>query len=226
MIFDLPSSLESIGYYQGVSLVLWIIVLILLFTLSALFMFKAIKVEDHGPRNGNIAFGLFGLFFGLVRVVFFIGVFNPDDYDFYINIGYIFLIISLLFILYVLEFQVVTNTKKIFFISTLVALFFSLISLIGVASRYLALTFIWLLLPFAASSICLLYLYLIYKTDGVVRKKAALILISIILIMTSFMMDSEAIISSYPNSLEITPTIMIVGILLFIYGQLFIETNE
>ena len=122
MLNERPSSLKGIGYYEGPSLILWIILLIIIWVMAVLFVIRVLKTEDQDPRRGFISFGFFYIFSGLVRIFYFIGWFYPKEYDFYVTLGYIFLICSLLCILYVLEFHVVTQTKKVFFIITVAVL--------------------------------------------------------------------------------------------------------
>lgn len=227
MFLELPESLEVIGYYQGGSLVLWITSIVLLFALAVAFFIKAFKMEDREPKIGLLAYGLFGILYGMMRVMYIIGVYSPSSYDFYITLGYIFSVSSLLPILYVLETQVITATKKAFLIITLFCFVVSLIALISELSRYVATTVLWLLQPSAAFVVIAMYLYIAIKSEGTVRRKATMILIGIFLVMASHLMDTELFISAVPlMPLEIPPILLIMGCVLISYPQLLMRVEK
>lgn len=224
MLFDYPDALIGIGYYQGLSIILWYICSIALFIFAAIFFIKAYRIDVKEPKLGYIAYGIFGLFFGLTRLVYIIGVFSPPMYDFYVTLGYIFTVLALLPVLYILETQVFTATKKVFLIISVVCFIFSLFAFIGAASRYLASTIMWILMPFTASVIMGMYLLIALKSEGKLRTKAVLIFIGILLITIGHMMDSELVIVNLSFiPLEVTPIIYIAGIVIFSYTQLFFE---
>jgi len=226
MIFQLPEAFQGIGYYQGISFILWVIVIILLFISAILFLFYSFKKEMETTRKGYIAYVLFFIFFSITRIVYLLSVYIPENYELFTTIGYISAIASLVFILYVLETHVVKSTKRIFTYITVIAFIISSLSLLGLTDRYTALDIILVLTIFSIAAILSLYLYLIIKATGKVRIKAILIFIGILCIYLSETIDSEWFIAAIPSfPLEITPVIMIIGIILFTGTQLFYITE-
>ena len=221
MIIKIPEVFQGIGYFQELSLILWLISAGLLFLAFLLFLLKSNKLEMKSQKMIYLGYGLFGLFFGITRILFIIAFYIPDQYDFYTTFGYMTGIIGILCWLYMLETYLVTNTKKIFMIITSIAFVIALIALIGQASRDLALIMIYVLLPFAIIAIFMLYLYLIIKTTGTVRTRAIWLLIGLIILAIGYMMDSELFVGNFPGvPLEIAPSLMILGTLIFMITQL------
>ncbi|MGV9173147.1 MAG: hypothetical protein ACOC44_14840 [Promethearchaeia archaeon] len=221
MILEIPDSLQGIGYYEGASLILWLISFGLLILAFLLFLKKGLETELKSSKMVFYGYGIFCLAFAITRILFIFGIYNPSYYGFYTNLGYISALIGIIFWLYILETYMITGTKKIFLILTLIAFGFALISLAGAANRYFALTIIFILLPVSITAIFLLYIYIIIKGTGSVRKKAMWLLGGLILFVIGYMMDSELFISNFSEvPLVIPPVIMIVGILVFLYSQL------
>jgi len=224
MIFAIPEVFKGIGYYQGISLILWIIAISLTFLSSALFAFRALKTEEKGPKMANIAYCIFLVFFGLTRIVYIIAVYNPLNYDFYTILGYIFFISGIIFWIYILETFVITSTKKILLISNLIVFAIILIALMGATSRYFALTFVYIFSITALFVVLIIYLYIIINTRNTARKKAIGVFVGLILISLAHFMDSELFIFAFPAlPLEITPIVLIGGIFTFTWSQLFLK---
>jgi len=227
VILELPSVLEGIGYYEGMHLILYIVVITLFFISASLFILYGIKTESKEIQLGYFAFGLFYIFFALHNIFYIIGVYIPENYDFYTTLGYIFALIAMIFILYVVETQIITFTKKMLTILNVILLIICIIALIGITSRYVAYAIINILPIILVAAIMSIYIYLIVNSDGKTRIKAIFILIGIILIYTSEMMDSEWLIGIFPSfPFIIVPIIMIIGTLLFTYFNLFYSTTE
>lgn len=223
MIFQIPDAFVGIGYYEGISLILWIVATVLMISSTIIFMIKAIKIQEKSAKSMFIAYGLFYIFFGLTRILYIEAVYILGMFDFFTNLGYITQILALIFIIYVLETQIVKSTKFFFLIITIVAFVIALISLVGVTSirRYFALTLLFILVPISASVIMILYLYVIIKSIGGIRKKAIGLFIGSLMMFASQVMDSEVFISAtFPFvPLEITPIIMIIGVIIFTLSQ-------
>ncbi|MFO8017185.1 MAG: hypothetical protein R6U96_00995 [Promethearchaeia archaeon] len=221
MILELPDSFQGIEYYEGPSLILWIISIGLLFLAFFLFLMKGREIDLKSSKMVFFGYAVFTLFFGLTRIFFIFGVRNSEYYDFYTTVGYISSLIGIIFWLYILETYMITKTKKIFLIVTLITFGIALVSLIGGADRYIALTMMYTLLPVSIGVVFFLYIYIIIKGTGAVRKNAAWLLVGLIFITIGNMMDTELFVSSFPAfPLEIPPVIMIIGILIFLYSQL------
>jgi hypothetical protein len=226
VILEIPSALKGIGYYEGLHLILYIVVITLFFFCASLFILYGIKADSKETKEGFFAYGLFFVFFAFHNIFYIISFYIPEDYEFYTTLGYIFALIAMIFILYVLETQVITFTKKMLTILTIIILFICIIALIGVASRefaYLIINTLPIILVVALMSI---YIYLIVNSDGRTRIKAAFIFIGILLIYLSETMDSEWFIGTFPAfPIIIIPIIMILGTILFTYFDLFYSTT-
>ncbi len=173
-------------------------------------------------KMSNYAYGIFLLLMGVTRILFIIGFYTPTLYDFYTLLGYISGTAALIFWIYVLETYLVKKTKKIFTVITLISFSFSILALFGIIDRSIALNIQYVLLPFAIAVILILYLYLIKKTTGDIRKKVVGILIGLALVLIGQVMDGETFITALPTvPLLIPPIIMICGIITFIATQLF-----
>ena len=221
MINEVPRAYLGIGYYSGLSLILWISSVILLFLTFALFLIKSSKVEMKSQKMLYIGYGTFGLFFGISRIFFILGFFNPESYDFFTTLGYITGSIGIIIWLYILETFMIKQTKRIFLIMSLISFGISLIALVGLTDQYVALNLIYITLPISLGAILILYIYLIIKTTGTIRKKASWLLIGLLLIMIGYTMDTEYFLSNFQGiPLEISPSIMIAGILLFLIKQI------
>jgi len=227
MIFDLPDVFVGIGYYEGLSFILWIIAIISLFIGVILFLIKVSKEEIKKTKIGFLTMTNFLLFFGLCRIFYLIAVYDPVNYDFHTTLGYVFSLISILFILYLIETQFITSTKKIFTIATLITFLASVISLLGIIDRYVALVIMYIIMPFSVAVIMLMYIYIIVKSAGSVRIKAIFIFIGIALVFLSHLLDSEIFVSmTYPAvPLEVNPLMMIIGVLFMIYAYVFYKTR-
>ena len=221
MILEIPEVFQGIGYFQGLSLILWLISAGLLFFTFIMFMHSRTRIEMKSQKMMYIGYGLFALFFGLTRLAFIAGFYFPDDYDFYTTLGYILAISGMLCWLYMLETYLIKKTKRMFFLIMLIGFVVALISLLGQASRYFALQIIYIIAPFAIAVILFLYLFIIVKTTGTIRKKAIWVLVGLIFLTIGYLMDSEMFVGNFPwVPLEVAPILMIVGTLIFLTSQL------
>lgn len=221
MIFQIPD--YPSGYYAEISLILWFVATGLMFLSTIILIIKSIKIENRSPKLVYLAYGIFYIFFGLTRILYIVAVYNPDSYDFFTTLGYITQNLSMISILYVLETHIVKSTKKIFLIITIIVFVISLITLIGVVSREIALTIGFILLPFSGGAILILYLYVSIKSTGALRKSAIGLFLGSLMMYTAHIMDSEMFIGlTYPIIpliLEITAVIMIFGVIIFTFSQ-------
>ena len=222
MLLEMPEVFKNMDYYEGIPLILWLIGFGLYILGFILFFREGKRMELKSQKMANYAYGTFMLGMGITRIVFIIAIYIPEAYDFWTTLGYITGLIGLIFWLYVLETFLVQKTKKIFTIISIIAFGFSSIALFGVISRDLALNIQYILLPFSIGIILILYIYLIAKTTGTVRRKVEWILIGLFLIAAAQVLDGQTFIEAVPTfPLIIPPIIMISGILIFISSQLF-----
>ncbi len=221
----MPSVFSSIPYYQGLSLILWIVSIVLLFLAAILFLIKAYKTEMKSQRMMQVGNAFFAAFFGLMRIFFIIAVYEEfagrHNYDFYTTLGYIVALIGLIFWMFVLERYMIRKTKMIFTTIAIVSFIIALIALSGIIERGAALTLIYIILPFSLVIILMLYIYLIVKTTGEIRTKAEYQLLAILLMFIGHLMDSEIFMTNLAFiPLEIAPSVMIAGVILFMWKQL------
>ncbi|MBD3254358.1 MAG: hypothetical protein GF383_04655 [Candidatus Lokiarchaeota archaeon] len=225
MINALPKALSGIGYYQGLSLILWIIAVIILFVNASLFLFRGLKVE-RDVKKGYLAWSIFSLLYAVCRIFYLIAVHISQYYDLFASIGYIFGISSLISILYLIESQIFTSTKKFFTIITTVAFGISLLSLLDLSNRYFTLILLSIIGVFSSLLIVFMYLYLVFKTRDTARRKAFMIFIAVIFILISHFIDSPMFITVFPLvPLEVPPILMIFGLFLLLYANLFYKLD-
>ncbi|MGQ4873352.1 MAG: hypothetical protein ACP6IY_04680 [Promethearchaeia archaeon] len=221
MIIELPEAYQGIGYLQGISLILWLISTGIFYFACFLFIRKARILEMKSQKMILSGYGIFSLLFGSARIFFILGVHFPEQYDFYTTLGYIVGILGIIYWLYVIETYLITSTKKIFMIITSAAFGIALIALIGQTSRYFALTIIYILLPFSVIAIFMLYIYVIIKSTGNVRKRTIWVVIGLIILIVGYLMDTELFVGTFRwIPLEIAPSLMIIGTLIFLKTQL------
>lgn len=228
MVYQIPSDFVGIGYYEGISLIIWIVAIIILIVASILFIYKSKHADIKSQKMLYIGYSLFLLFFALTRIFFIIGVYEADAftgaYDFYTNLGYIMGIIGLISWLYIVETYMIKKTKRIFSIFAIIVFMISIIALLGPLSREFALQLIYILMPVAIGAITLLYGYIIVKTMGTIRKKALWLLIGLLIVIVGHFMDSQFFIEAFTGfPLEIAPSIMIVGEIIFLASQYIFE---
>ncbi|MHA1437134.1 MAG: hypothetical protein ACTSPD_06120 [Promethearchaeota archaeon] len=226
MLLAIPEIFVGIGYYQGISLVLWIISIALSFLCFILFIKKSQKMDLKSQKMLYNAYGLFFLFFGFTRIFFITAVYQTDActdcYDIYTILGYIAINIGIVFWLYVLETHLIKKTKKIFLTIAMISLGVTSIALIGIIKRETILDIISVLLIISLLEIIILYIYLILKSTGSVRIKSIWLLIGMLLMFLGYSMDSEFFFENFPGvPLEISPIIMCAGILIFLFTQLY-----
>ncbi len=219
----MPYILENLsGYYTGLSFILWFISIEVFFLGFFLFVKETLKMNLISQKMANYGYGVFLGLMGITRILFIIAVYFPDFYDLYTILGYISGNIGLIFWLYIVENYLIRKTKSIFTIVSIIPTSFSFLALFGLVEREIALSIQFLLLPLAILVILILYIYLIKKTSGTVRKKFIGILTGLFLIMVGQVLDGETFITAFPDfPLIVAPIIMILGVLTFIGTQLY-----
>ncbi|TFF95022.1 MAG: hypothetical protein EU544_03665 [Promethearchaeota archaeon] len=220
MILQVPEGFPP-GYYSGFSLMLWFVVIALFFLNFIVFLWKARGVEMESQKWLFISYGVASLGLGFTRIFFILGVYISAQYDFYTILGYISALAGMVLWIFTLEKYLVTKTKKVLTLITIVLLIIDFVALLGPIPRELALDLQYIFLPFSLGAIAILYFYIIAKATGDVRTKAIWILIGLILIVVAQVMDGQAFITAFPAvPLELAPVIMMAGILLFLISQI------
>ncbi len=218
MIFQIPEIYEELGHYQGVSLILWYIVIVILFASAMLFLYSAMIAEFDTTKLGYFAHGVFCIFYGIARLLWIISVHNPANFIFLVSLGYVFGSISLVFWVYTIEKYIVPFTKKIFTMIALILVLFSILSLTLVLDRDIVVIFLNTLTPICVGFILFIYLYIVIKSEGTVRKKVIFLFIGVLLLYLAHFMDTEFFLTTFPFiPIEISPALMIVGLVIFTY---------
>jgi len=217
-MFQIPEIYEEVNHYQGVSLILWYIVIVILFVSAMLFLYSAMIAELDTTKLGYFAHGNFCIFYGIARLLWIISVHNPANFLFLVSLGYVFASISIIFWIYSLEKFIVPFTKKIFTAIALILVLVSILSLTMIVDRYIVLLFLNSLTPICVGFILCIYIYIIIKSEGTVRKKSIFLFIGLFLLYLAHFMDTEFFITLFPYiPLEIAPAMMIAGLIIFTY---------
>lgn len=230
MILTIPSAYEGLSLYQGTDLYFWIGFLAICLISALLFIIQGKRLEMKSQKAMQYGWGIFLIFFALLRVFFMLGIYlgeptaTLNEYDLYTNLGYIAGIIGVICLLYVLEKYMTPQTKRIFLIITVAAFVICMVALIIPGGRDIALDVIYVLMPVAVGFIAIIYVYLIFKTTGTLRKKCEWIFISLLIIVIGHLMDTTLFIGGLPGfPLFLAPVIMSIGIIVFVISNFKIK---
>jgi hypothetical protein len=213
-------------YDVNVKTIIWTITLIYLGIIAALLFIKSRKVELKSLRDTQHAYGFFLLFYITQRIFFILSDYQRDAYGetvlYYrlVVLGYIFIILSFLNIIYILEKHVITKTKYIITIlilcfsgiNTILFFFPNLIEIVRYLNYFLLYGEVILLL--------IIYIYISIKTTGKPRKKAILIFVGILIMIIGSILDSDALIKSGLVLPFYTPLLIAMGVTFFGYVQI------
>jgi hypothetical protein len=231
MLFGIPESMPAEHYAPGsLNLYFFIAFMIILWIFGVIFLLKSRKQDVEGAKRIQLAFGLFGIFYGLCRF-FFILMFqdftNPDqNYDLIASIAYSCGIIGFTSIIWALE--KLKYEKNYFFMIglavTIITLGGTVVVIIAPELRTTLLLVIFIGVPISALIIFILYIFLIRKSIGVVRKKAIYSLTGLIIMFVGIVMDSQFFLAIEEIPLwvrmDLVPIVCIVGYLIFTLTQL------
>ncbi len=233
MILQIPDTMPAEHYALGtLNLYFFMAFTVILWILGVIFIKKSRKNKIEGARRIQLAFGLFGIFYGLCRL-FFILMFqdftNPDlNYNLFASIAYSFGIVGFTSIIWALE--KVKYRKNYFFmvglLVTIITIGGTVIIVLRIAPeiRTTLLLVIFIGVPISALIIFILYMFLITKSAGIVRKKAAWSLLGLIIMFVGIVMDSQFVLAMDQIPLfirmDVVPIICIVGYLIFAITQL------
>ena len=223
---------------ETLNLYFFIAFTVILWIFGVIFLLKSRKNEIKGAKRIQLAFGLFGIFYGLCRL-FFILMFqdfmNPDlNYNFLASMAYSLGNVGFTAIVWALE--KVKYKKNYFFLTILavtiitiggtIIIGFGIISGLGIAPqiRETLLLIIFIGVPISGLIIFILYIFLIIKSAGIVRKKAGLSLLGLVIMFIGIVMDSQLFLGLDQVPLwirmDLVPIICIGGYLIFSITQL------
>jgi hypothetical protein len=208
---------EFPGYCQGLNLILWEIFIGSLFMWALVSWINANRAELENIKKTEKTRAFFGLMYAFSRIFFIFGVVLNDgaQYDFWTNMGYLFSMIGLTVYISGIE-RYTLNAIPIF---TLFGIISSIITLTGFENLIPGLSalrkdiLVFVAIASAVLTIILAYLYiqLISKFPGSLRKRTSYELLGIIFFVLGIIMDGEWFLSSPTNPLfykEIIPPIM------------------
>ncbi len=215
------------GFLNGILFAAFAVILIIF---GIIFFKRARKQEIEGARRIQWAFGVFGITYGITRILFilmFQPFTNPDqNYNLIASIAYCFGIVGFAAIIWALE--RIKYKKKIFFtiilITTLITIGGTIVVAFGAADiRETMLTIIFIGTPLSAIILLILYLTLIIKSTGSVKKKSTYSLLGLVIMFVGIVLDSQfaLAIGAIPIwvKMDIVPIITIVGYLIFAITQ-------
>jgi len=170
MIIEIPESLQNRGYLEGWDLIFWI-VYIILSVIGILYLIRrSIKSRILAQKRFYLYFSLFFLGYGLTRIFFILAVAFPISYDIFVLIGYLMSFIGIFFIMLGFE-KYIIPTKGILSILSLITVAFISVAILVGSSKYIVLNLIYILGPLFIGSLFIIYIYLIRKTAGEMKRK-------------------------------------------------------
>ena len=216
------------GFINGV---LFAVFAGLLFVFGIIFLKRSKRQEITSAKRIQIAFGIFGISYGITRVLFilmFQDFTNPDqNYSLIASIAYSFGMIGFAAIIWALE--RIKYEKKIFFsiilLTTIITIGGTIFIAFGGADiRETVLTIIFIGTPISAMILLILYLTLIIKSTGIVRKKSTYSLLGLVIMFVGIVLDSQFILANQAIpiwvKMDLVPIITIIGYLIFALVQL------
>lgn len=232
MLSQIPKTMPKEHYAIGsLNLLLFIVFAIILIVFGVYFLFLTRRQEIEAARRIKLSFGLFGVFYGICRIIFilmFQEFTEPDkNYDLFCSIAYSFGMIGFTSIIWSLE-KAKYKTKYFFLISlalTAITIAGTILTFLRIAEiRETILIIIMLGTPMAGFFVFILYVQLIRLSSGIVKKKALYSLIGFLIMVVGITMDGQFFlaIETIPNwfKMDIVPLICIAGFLLFLIAQL------
>ncbi len=204
-----------------ISVSLWLIFFGFSVVFGILTIRKAFTKEFERPqREYYLGIAIFILIHILARVFYFIFDFVNNQEIFW-ELGALVGIGSVIFMLYAIERNVYTRTKFLITIITIINLVLLLIFALLITTP-LAKTIIQTInTALVGLFIPLIYIYVAYKSSGVYRRNSLLIAIGIIIFLAGQTAHSRGFyIPENPIYYIISPTLMLIGGIIFLYGLL------
>ncbi|MHA1264766.1 MAG: hypothetical protein ACTSRS_05970 [Candidatus Helarchaeota archaeon] len=162
---------------------------------ASLFLLKIRRIEEKSQKNFFL--GLFGfcLGWGLLQIMYYISGTYPEDSLMaltYYKVAYIVGICGFLSLLLVIEKYAVPRTKFFFSIITAFGLILVIILPMPPGTQISGARLAsYIFLPAGAISIFFLYLYLIFKLSGPLRRETTLILLGFVLLFIGYVLTTS-----------------------------------
>ncbi|MBD3254880.1 MAG: hypothetical protein GF383_07290 [Candidatus Lokiarchaeota archaeon] len=206
----------------------WLFVIVYLGVIGTFFLIKSKRFPKVGTSQKFlfVAVALFFYMYIITRIFYILSDFERDAnsatvlYYRYVAIGHIFIILALANIIFITEKYIINQSKYLLTYAFLIILGINVIILIFSPTLMPAVRYINYGLWYSQVIILLIiYLYLSVKTTGILRKKAFLTFIAIVVMMIGSIIESDALISSGLVSPYYTPIIFSIGATIFAYSQ-------
>ena len=226
MILQIPDGFPP-EYMNTIDLYLWIASLLVGLIGAFLFLKRRKASEIDIQRDLYFGLALFLFLFSLMRIAYILSVKLPfedpgKDYDFYTSLGYVFGLAGLGGFLYGIERSIITKTKHLLTIFTYVVVVLGALSAFNVFDRSISMSATYAVVILDTLIMMILYLWLVKKTTGIIRKRTFIAFLGIVMLFASTMLDSQAAFSLAPGlNLLIAPIIATVGIAIIVYVQRF-----
>ena len=191
---------------------LWIVVVVLGF-ISAFLFYKRMKKSEIDVQKGLfLGLMLFSVLFALMRVAYILSIRVPGEvYDFYTLLGYIFGLSGFGGFLFGIEKYVVTKTKFLLTIFTFIVVGLGILGLFQVLDRIVVMGFVYGIVMVDTGLMIAVYLGLIIKTTGVIRKRTFYAFLGVVALFLSSSLDSQVALSIWGN-LWVAPLLSIIGV--------------
>ncbi len=202
-----------------IEFILWIIVIIFLFVYFGLFLIKGLKDESKSSRYFFIGVSIFFICTGIQRILSLI-------YDFfYAEMSLLFIItllniVGIIPLLFHLESSVVKSKRIISILSVILVIVYIIANFFFGNDRIIM--YYFFIPPFllAVESVGAIYIYLVLKSSGQVRKNALYIIIGLANFLFFWLLHSQmgrASPSPDPNIMDLIGIISPIGLLVGLF---------
>jgi len=218
-VFQIPQGIVEnfLNYATGINLILWEFFIGALFLWAIISWINANKAELENVKKTEKTRAFFGLMYGFSRIWFLIGVLHNGgaEYDFWTNMGYLFSMIGLTVYIAGIE-RYTLRQIPAFTLFGIISVVLTLTGFEGLIPglsnlRRDILVFVSIASGILAVILAYLYIKLISKFPGNLRKRTSYELLGILFFVLGIIMDGEFFLSNPTIPLfykEIIPPIM------------------
>lgn len=214
MLFENPDYLDlPENYIMTYDLYLWIVVIVL-GLISAVFFYSRMRKSEIDVQKGLfLGLTLFSVLYALMRVAYILSIRMPGEvYDFYTLLGYIFGLSGFAGFLFGIEKYIVRKTKFLLTIVSFIVVALGVLGLFEILDRIFVMGFVYGVVMVDTALMVAIYLGLIVKTTGIIRKRTFIAFLCIFALFLSTALDSQVALAIWGN-LWIAPALSIAGIL-------------
>jgi hypothetical protein len=201
--------------YSGINLYIWLAAIVIHFISAVVVSRRASETKEvQSLRALLFSYAWFVLVLGINRIFFVWAYLSPVEahYSLLLGIGYICASIAFAPCIMILEKYFVKKTKKIFSFFSLVIVGFSVVSVFLPDTLLTIRTTIQLMSIGVSIIWFMIYFWIIKSTTEAPRKKAINLVLSLLLAVSAFTLDSEFMISTGLIPLIVAPILYLIGI--------------